>query len=95
MSKYTLGGKIDNLFLETIELILKAGFISIDKKYLVVQNSSVKLDTIKFFLKTAWELKLLSNEKYQSIVLPLFEVGKMLGGWLKYLQKQTPPKGGE
>jgi hypothetical protein len=54
-----------------------------------------KLDGIKFFLQIAWENKCLSNEKYLALSEKLEEIGKMLGGWKrgieKNLQKKTPP----
>jgi hypothetical protein len=87
ISKYTLGAEIDQIFLKLIELIIQASYAQKNEKSLIVQNASIKLDTLKFLLQTAWELKLLDHKKYSSLSLPLSEIGKMLGGWLKYLEK--------
>jgi len=51
----------------------------------------MKLDATKFFLQMAWELKFFDNKKYIQVSEPLAEVGKMLGGWRKQLQNETPP----
>jgi len=49
------------------------------------------LDILQFFLKIAWEMKLLENNKYLAISSPLVEAGKMLGGWKRQLETtQTP-----
>jgi hypothetical protein len=83
LTRYTLGEKINNLFIELSELILTAGYTSKEHKHLAVQRASIRLDTLKFFLQIAWELKALDNKKFASMSLPLVEVGKMLGGWRK------------
>ena len=57
----------------------------------MVQKLSTKIDALKFFLKVLWEIKALENKQYNSISLPLVEVGKMAGGWLTSLKKETPP----
>ena len=91
LSRYTLGTKIDALFLDTIELILLAGYSAKDQKLAIVNRSAMKLDATKFFLQTAWELKFFDSKKYTQVSEPLAEVGKMLGGWRKQLQNETPP----
>lgn len=92
--RYSLGIKIDNLFTETLELVFLAGYSPRIQKLAVVYRASTRLDTLKFFLKTLWELKDLDNKKYIQLSLPLSEIGKMLGGWIKQLQKETLPKNG-
>jgi hypothetical protein len=44
-----------------------------------------KIDALKFFLKLAWETKLLDHKRYAVLAGPLSETGKMLGGWRKHL----------
>ncbi len=91
LSRHTLGAKIDNLFTDTVELILLAGYASKPQKTVLVQRASTKLDALKFFLQVAWELKVLDNKKYLRLSEPLAEVGKMLGGWRKQLQLPPDP----
>ncbi|PIS41288.1 MAG: hypothetical protein COT25_03920 [Candidatus Kerfeldbacteria bacterium CG08_land_8_20_14_0_20_42_7] len=78
------------LYCETLELILLAGYSSRQTKLVVVERASTKLDALKFFLQTAWELKVIDTKKYSLLASPLVEVGKMLGGWRKQLQLKTP-----
>ena len=63
-SKYTLGGKIDTLFLEVIEFLFIAGYLNKEQKAPVLLRANGKLDLLKFFLQIAWELKTLDNKKY-------------------------------
>lgn len=96
LSRYTLGTKIDALFLETIELILLAGYARRSQKLTVVERASSKLDTLKFFLRVAWEIKSIDHKKYAKLSEPLLEVGKMLGGWRKQIATENPAtRGGE
>lgn len=86
-SRYTLGQKIDFLFLEVIENTMKAGYSSKIEKEIFLKRASVKLDLLKFFLQIAWQIKSLENKKYIRISEKLDEIGRMLGGWIKYLNE--------
>lgn len=85
LSRYTLGVKIDSLFTDAVELVLFAGYASREQKLNAVRKASTKLDSLKFFLQLAWELKALDHKKYAALAAPLAEVGRMLGGWRKQL----------
>ena len=82
-SRYTLGQKIDDLFIEATELIFLASHAAKDQKSPYLQKASAKLDLLKLFLQISWEIKAIDNRKYVMLSEPLEEVGKMLGGWLR------------
>ena len=83
--RYSIGAKIDSLFLENIETIFLAGYADKAEKIVYLRKASIKLDSLKFFLQVSWEIKSLDNKKYISLSEKLNEVGKMLGGWIKQL----------
>ena len=85
-SRYTLGAKLDSLFLELVELIIKASYSDKTEKFIFLKNASSKLDLLKFFLQIAWEIKALDNKKYIHLSEKLNEIGKMIGGWIKSLK---------
>jgi len=85
-SRYTLGIKIDGLFIEITELFFTAAHLNKEQKLPFVQKAAVKLDLLKFFLQISWEIKTLDNRKYLAISTPLSEIGKMLGGWIKAIK---------
>jgi len=85
-SKHTLGKKIDYLFLETIEFVVKANYSDRIEKLIFLNRASTKLDLLKFFLQLSWETKSLDNKKYILLSEKLNEIGKMLGGWIKSLK---------
>ncbi len=89
--KYTLGQKIDNLLVETIEAIATASFLYKAEKLPYIKRAIQKMDTLKVFLLILWEAKSIDNKKYLALSIKLEGVGKMLGGWLGQITKQNSP----
>ena len=87
--RYTLGAKIENYFLDTLELLFIATYLGKEQKLPYLQKAAGKLDLLKFFLQVAWELKALDNKKYILVSEQLNEIGKMLGGWRRGLELKT------
>ncbi len=91
LTRYTLGVKVDNIFTDCLELALMGGYAARTEKLIILQKLSTKVDCLKFFLKVLWEIKALDNKEYTAISVPVGEIGKMIGGWLKLFKKETPP----
>jgi hypothetical protein len=90
--RYTLGEKIDTLFIEMIEAIASASFLSKGEKVPWVRLAIRKLDTLKVLLMILWETKSLDTKKYIALSVKMDEIGKMLGGWQGQLVKQNSPE---
>jgi hypothetical protein len=90
--RYTLGGKIEDYFLGLLENIFISIYLPPEAKVTRLTIAISKLDGIKFFLQIAWENKCIPNEKYSTLSESLNEIGRMLGGWKKGLEKKTPPR---
>lgn len=90
LDRYTIGARIDDIFLSFLELIFRAGF-AYDKfeKLSLVSQAIGKNDLLRFFLQIGWEQKVISHATYGSLILLLDEAGRMLGGWKKSLQEKT------
>ena len=95
--RYTLGRRVDSIFIETIEAIASATFLTRNEKSPYVRLAIRKIDTLKILLMVMWEIKSIDNKKYIYLSEPLLEIGKMLGGWSGQLTKQNSPatKAGE
>lgn len=94
--RHSLGQRIDILFVEIIEAISAAGFLSRGEKQPYVRLAIKKMDTLKVFLLILWETKSFDDKKYIALSVKLDEAGKMLGGWNGQLTKQnSPAKAGE
>lgn len=93
IDRYTVGQRIDNTFLELLELLFRSAF-AFDKfeKLNLVSEAIGKRDILNFFLQLGWEHKILPPKIYSNLVNRLDEIGRMLGGWKKSLQEKTPAK---
>lgn len=75
-----------------MELLFTASYLNKEQKLPYLKRAAIKLDLLKFFLQVSWELKVLNNKNYIILSEKLDEIGKMLGGWIRGIQKETPPK---
>jgi len=89
--RFGIGLRIDNLFLDLLELLRKATYAGISTKLTILEDALVKTDGLRFFLQISWETKLISNDHFLAIGGEVEEVGKMIGGWKKGLLAKTPP----
>lgn len=78
--RYGIGRRIDNLFLEVLELSFTAAYLPPEPKIIFLSKAISRLDVLKFFTQIAWENKLIPGEKYIDLSKRLEEIGRMLGG---------------
>lgn len=83
--RYTIGSRIENRFLDLLELSYVAYFITREKRTEKISQCILALDTLKFLVYIGWEGKLISHKQYAAIAPKLDEIGKMFGGWKKNL----------
>lgn len=86
-SRYTLGNKIDEHFLNMLSYGYLATYQSPAEKILTLTRAVTQLDLVKFFLSIAWESHIIANNHYIILSENLDEIGRMLGGWKKGLEK--------
>ncbi len=87
--RFSLGIKIDNLFIEIIEFISGALYTNKDEKIFYIKTAIRKNDTFKLLLLILWETKSLDNKKYLILSEKIDEIGRMLGGWNGQIVKQN------
>jgi len=88
--RFTLGSKIDSIFLDSIESCFLASYSVGNTKLNLVEATISKIDLLKLLLQLSWENKALDNNKYIHLSELVGEVGKMLGGWKRQLVNKTP-----
>ena len=91
--RYTIGTRIDLLFVEIIEASSSAIFLTREEKIPWVRLALRKLDTLKVLLMILWETKSLETKKYVALSEKLDEVGRMLGGWNGQLTTRSTRSG--
>ena len=85
-ARYTIGTRIENKFLDLLELAYIAYFSKKENKIEKISECIFLLDTLKFIISVAWDAKLISNKQFEEIALKLEEVGRMLWGWKNKLE---------
>lgn len=78
-----MGARIENKFLDLLELSYIAYFIQREEKSQKISECIFTLDILKFLLTIAWEGKFLSHKQYEELAVKLDEIGKMFWGWKK------------
>lgn len=91
--RYTLGQRVDTLFIHAIEAVAAASFLSRDKKLPYVNIAIRKVDTLQLLLMILWEAKSITEKQYIALSLELDNAGKQLGGWNGQLSKENSPRG--
>ena len=93
LSRYTLGVKIDELFINILELSFTAQYTKREDKLMFLQQLNRKFDNLKFFITLLWDAKGIDANKYAQLSRKLSSAGIMLGGWIRKIeppQKETP-----
>ena len=89
--RYSLGTKIDQIFIEIIEATSIAIFLKQEEKYPHIISAIRKIDVSKILLMVLWETKSLDNKKYIALSTKIEEIGKILGGWKGQILKTKLP----
>lgn len=83
-SKYSLGQKIENAVLEILELSMRAVYAQKMEKISFLREIDSKVNLLKILVRLTYEMKILDNKKYIDLQEKLQEIGKMVGGWMRY-----------
>lgn len=88
-TKFSLGVKIDTIFVEVIEAVFLTRYSKGEQKRLYINTAGAKLNLLQFLLQIAWEIKAMDAKQFSTLVSPLNGIGNMIGGWQKYIN-ETP-----
>lgn len=83
--KYSLGQKIESLILGILELSIKVVYSPKQEKLTYLKEIDTKINLLKMLVRLSNEIKALDNKKYLILQEKLQEIGRMIGGWIRYL----------
>lgn len=86
--KYSLGEKLECLILESIELIIFGNAQAKNFKDGFILKANAKVEILKILYRLAFSIKAIENKNYLKTEEYLQEIGRMLGGWLKFLKEK-------
>jgi len=89
--RYSLWQRAENNCLELLELVLAASGSTKTNKSPLLQTASVKLNSLRIFIRLAKETKAIDPKKYVTLQTLIDEIGRMLGGWLRSVKPDPPP----
>lgn len=80
--RFTVYERSENLIVDMMEFFLEAGYTR-SNKVVTLEKASVKLNTLRFFIRLMKETKSLDTKKYTVLQEMIDEIGRMLGGWIR------------
>lgn len=83
--RFTIYEKSENVILGTIELLLEASYGNKERKMVILEKASVKLNVLRFLVRLMKETKTFDLKKYTAIEMIIDEIGRMVGGWIRSL----------
>ncbi len=89
--RYTIGKRLEENILETIELTLLAKSKNQASCLLILNKIDTKLKFIKILIRIGHNIKAIDQNKFIYLQEQTIELGKILGGWIKNT-KQNPLK---
>lgn len=84
--KYSLGQKCESIISEIMECVLEASQLPKSEKSPYLEKASVKLNLLRMYTRLAKEIRALDINKYILIEEMINEIGKMLGGWKRFIK---------
>jgi four helix bundle protein len=88
ISRYTIGEKILNCQLDLMELISLANIQIKTLREPFLHRASAKCELLKLLLRLCYDLSLTQSRQYVELEAKTKEIGKMLGGWIKFSRTQ-------
>ena len=85
--RYTLGQRLDNLTLDTFELLFSIP--TSDDKIKILTQTSIKVDLLKILLRLSKDSLAVKNKSYLELESSLQEIGRMLGGWIRSFKQNS------
>ena len=85
--RYTLWFKCEEASLAILESLVATAHQQGDERTKSLYKISDKIDLLKIFFRLAKENQVISLDKYLEIQKLLQEMGKMVGGWIKFVPK--------
>lgn len=82
--RYSLGEKIENTILNTIEIIINTNQTSKYEKEKLLIKANGKIELLKILFRICLNCKIIDIRDYLEIEKKVIEIGKMTQGWIKY-----------
>ena len=79
--KFTLGDRITNLALDTLDLLIQAVYTR--RKLELLRRANLNLERLRYLIRLCHDLDLFTLKRYEYVSREINEIGKQIGGWIK------------
>ncbi len=90
--RFTFGERVDRLTLDCLELTLEAIWSPPDTKKVPLRRLNLNLEKLRVFWRMIHERRWISAQQLLFVSQKLDEIGRMVGGWLKSLERARSPE---
>jgi len=85
--RFSIYERSENTMIDILEYVLEASYSSKERKLMLLEKASVKLNIFRFFVRLMKESKTLDTKKYTLLQSITDEIGRMLGGWIRSVER--------
>ncbi len=90
--RFTLGNRLEEGALEILELLIEASYTK--EKFDLLRRANLRLERLRYLVRLAKDLKLLSASQYEFSAKALIVIGREIGGWERSQQGPERAEGG-
>lgn len=85
--RFTIYERSEHVILSTIELLLESSYGNKERKIILLEKASVKLNILRFLIRLMKETRTFDLKKYALLESIIDEIGRMIGGWIRSINK--------
>lgn len=85
MQRYTLWQRCEKISLTLLEQVISTGHLVGEVRTQEIHEMSKGVDLLKVLIRLAKETHTITPKQYMELQTLLQEIGKMIGGWLKFV----------
>lgn len=85
--RFLMANRLEEVTLKILEKIIQAN--EIQEKLPILKEVSALLERLRILIRISKDLTYINFKEYEELSLSADEIGRMLGGWIKYCMKDV------
>lgn len=87
--RYVLGQQCEGALVDILRMLFQAGSVSKQDKAAHLDRASIELNMLRIYFRMAKDIKAVDVKTYVALEERVDEIGRMLGGWRKSVQRDS------
>jgi len=84
--RFSLGERLMDRSLDLLEALASAAYAK--DKMALLERANLSVTSLRFLLRMSFDLKLMGSDSQEFASAKIEEIGRMIGGWRKSLERQ-------